>query len=369
MALAKILILVPSPSARGGISNYYQVLKTEFGEEVEYFERGARNWPHHDTKLQEAVRFCRDYFRFLMRVVRRDVSLVQSSTSLSLSTTIRDGIFIMCARMFGSKTIVFFRGWDYHAEEAIKSRLRIFRFFFGSSDALIVLTERSRATLRQWGFNQKIYLETTLVDRDLIRDVDDLSLKAKYARLAVDKTINLLYLSRIEERKGIFELVRAFKMLCAAKDLSHRFQLRICGDGLAEEDLRVELENLDPEMIQWSGHVTGQKKIDAYRDAHIFVFPSHGEGMPNAVLEAMGFGLPVVCTPVGGLVDFFEDGVHGRLVPIGDVQAIHDSILDLCSDQQRLTRIAMNNHLYAVERFRSDKVCLRVKKIFNEVMR
>ena len=369
MGKAKILILVPSPSARGGISNYYQVLKGEFGEEVEYFERGARNWPHHDTKLQEAARFCRDYLRFLMRVVRRDVSLVQSTTSLSLSTTIRDGIFLKCARMFGCKTIVFFRGWDYHAEEAIKSRLGLFRFFFGSSDAMIVLTERSRATLKQWGFSQKIYLETTLVDRGLIRDVDDLSVKAKYATLAVDKTINLLYLSRIEKRKGIFDLVRAFMMLCAGKDLSHRFRLRICGDGLAEEDLRVELENLDPEMIQWSGHVTGPQKIEAYQEAHIFVFPSHGEGMPNAVLEAMGFGLPVVCTPVGALVDFFEDSVHGRIVPVGDVQAIHDSILDLSSDHLRLTGMAINNHMYAVQRFRSDKVCKRIKKIFQEVMR
>jgi len=219
------------------------------------------------------------------------------------------------------------------------------------------------------GISQKIYLETTLVDRDLIRDVDDLSVKAKYARLAVEKTINLLYLSRIEKRKGIFELVRAYDMLCAGKDLSHRFRLRICGDGLAEEDLRVELEKLDPEMIQWSGHVTGPQKIEAYQEAHIFVFPSHGEGMPNAVLEAMGFGLPVVCTPVGALVDFFEDGIHGKLVPIGDIQAIYNSILDLSSDHLRLTGMALNNHQYALQRFRSDKVCMRIKKIFQEVMR
>ncbi len=91
--------------------------------------------------------------------------------------------------------------------------------------------------------------------------------------------------------------------------------------------------------------------------------------MPNAVLEAMGFGLPVVCTPVGALVDFFEDGIHGKLAPIGDVQAIHDSIMDLSSDHQRLSRIALHNHQYAVQRFRSDKVCMRIKKIFQEVMR
>jgi len=76
-----------------------------------------------------------------------------------------------------------------------------------------------------------------------------------------------------------------------------------------------------------------------------------------------------VCTPVGALVDFFEDSVHGRIVPVGDVQAIHDSILDLISDHPRLAGIALNNHQYALQRFRSDKVCMRMKKIFQEVMR
>lgn len=369
MGKAKIIILVPSPMARGGISNYYQVLRREFGEEVEYFERGARNWPYHDTKLQEAVRFFRDYLRFIRRISRRDVSLVQSTTSLSLSTTIRDGIFLKLARLFSCRTIVFFRGWDTHTEDAIKTRLGIFRYFFGKTDAVIVLTERSRTTLKQWGFCQKIYLETTLVDQELIIGVDEYSIQAKYTQIDKERTVNILYLSRIETRKGIFELTKAFAKLCAENETGLKFRLHICGDGLAEADLLTELKKTDPEKVVWSGHVTGQKKIEAYQDAHIFVFPSHGEGMPNAVLEAMGFGLPVICTPVGGLVDFFEDGVHGEFVPIKDVQAIHDSILELSSDHQKLAKIAINNHRYAVERFRSDKVCMRIKNIFNEVMR
>jgi hypothetical protein len=222
--------------------------------------------------------------------------------------------------MFGCRTIVFFRGWDYHAEKAIKSRLGLFRFFFGRADAMIVLTERSRATLKQWGFNQKIHLETTLVDRDLIRDVDDLSVKAKYARLAVDNTINLLYLSRIEERKGIFELVRAFKMLCTAKDLSHRFRLRICGDGLAEKIYGSSWTTLILKSYNGQGMYQDGKRLRPIRK-HTFLSFHLTEKVCQMPFWKHGIwtaGSVYTCRCLG---DFFRGWeFHGKLAPIGDVQ-------------------------------------------------
>ncbi len=63
--------------------------------------------------------------------------------------------------------------------------------------------------------------------------------------------------------------------------------------------------------MRFLGHVSGAAKTQAFRAADIYLFTSLAEGMPNSVLEAMAFGLPIVTRPVGGIRDFFEDGRMG----------------------------------------------------------
>jgi len=370
MKVNKILILVPAATARGGITNYYQVLRQEFGSDVEYFERGARTWPIKDNKIKEAYRIVTDYIDFIRRLLKKDISLVQSTTSLSMATTIRDGVFLRIAQLFGAKTIVFFRGWEESAERRIEKSIRVFRFFFFSSTAMIALSERVKCCLKRWGYTNSIYLETTLYDKYLTKGVELTNLKNKYLPSNLNKPINLLYLSRVEQRKGIFELIDAYAMLCnIGNEYSMTFELNICGDGLALQEAQNYVRKLGLTGIFFSGHIMGLDKRKAFEMAHIFIFPSYSEGMPNAVLEAMGFGLPVICTPVGGLVDFFQDKMHGAVVPIGDAKKIYESTLRLCSDLEELQRMAMRNFEFASWRFRSDQVAKRMNTIFQETLR
>jgi len=369
MAKDKVLILVPAPTARGGISNYYQVLRDSFGENIEYFERGARTWPVKDSRIKESARIVFDYLRFLRRLKERDVALVQSTTSLSLATTYRDGLFLMLAKWHGAKTIVFFRGWDDHAEAKVSSKLALFFRFFGSTDAAIVLSTRVGDRLTSWGYKAPVYLETTLFDKELSLGVTPDSIKDKFLKLRETKLIRLLYLSRVERRKGIYDLLQALQMMMSNECKEIKFELIVCGDGLACGEVQQFAKSGDMRYVTFRGHVQGEEKKRAFMDSHLFVFPSYGEGMPNAVLEAMGMGLPVLTTPVGGVVDFFEDGEHGRIVPIGNVQAIHDRIIEMSNDIAFMEKVAQANYNYANNRFRSDIVGQRVENIFKEVMR
>lgn len=72
-----------------------------------------------------------------------------------------------------------------------------------------------------------------------------------------------------------------------------------------------------------------------YRSADAFCLPSHGEGMSNAVLEALACGLPVITTPVGGHPEVIEPGVDGVLVPVRDVAALAAALQEVLGDLDR----------------------------------
>lgn len=364
-----ILILVPASTARGGITNYYQVLKDEFSENIEYFERGSRTWPVRKGFIPELIRAYQDYIAFKKRLLKNDVALVQTTTSLGLNTTIRDGLFIKYANKKGIKTSVFFRGWDDAAESKIKKKyFLLFKYFFFNADCFITLSEKTKNKLKEWGFQRNIVVESTLVDKRLLINVNKSFIINKFKMMKEKKKINLLFLSRIEQRKGIYELLKAFKILINNHLNKYSFHLTVCGDGFELNNINNWLKSENISDISINGFVSGDAKRAAFEKAHIFIFPSHGEGMPNAVLEAMGFGLPVITTPVGGLVDFFIPDQNGCFIEINNPSDIVNKVEILIKDSGRLTEIALNNFSRANEHFRSDKVANRMENIFNELL-
>ena len=125
--MKKILILKPAYTAQGGISNYYRVLENKFALPVEYFERGARNWPKRNGHILEILRAIKDLILFVYKLSIYNYGIVQTSTSLGSFAVIRDGIFVFFAKLFGCKVVVFFRGWDETFEKIMEKKyLRLF---------------------------------------------------------------------------------------------------------------------------------------------------------------------------------------------------------------------------------------------------
>jgi len=228
----KILLLVPAPTARGGISYYYETLRKELPENIIFFERGARNWPHRAGIISEYRRIITDFFSFRNLLNTNDILLVQSSTSLGLNTTLRDGLFIWYSKKKGLKTVAFFRGWDDNVEKQIEKRyLYLFRYFFFSCDSLITLSEKVKSKLQFWGYKGEITVETTLVDKELLPDIDPDFIRNRFEAMAAKKKVKLLFMSRIEKRKGIYEVLEAFQRLSKNTNNEFAFQLDILGDG------------------------------------------------------------------------------------------------------------------------------------------
>jgi len=133
----------------------------------------------------------------------------------------------------------------------------------------------------------------------------------------LERPHRFLYVGRLAEDKGLETLVAATRQLMVLGET--KFQVEIVGGGLIEGRLRAMAEGLP---IVFRGRITSRRSLmQAYAHSDAFVYPSLGEGMPTAILEAMASGLPIIATAIPGIVDIAQ-GRFTDLVPPGDPNAL-----------------------------------------------
>jgi glycosyltransferase involved in cell wall biosynthesis len=126
------------------------------------------------------------------------------------------------------------------------------------------------------------------------------------------------------KRKGLPELLKAIPAI-AQRFPEVRFRLVAVPPDLVASVLPSE--HLGRCLIE--GWVAGRDKTERLARADLFVLPTHGEGMPIAILEAMAAGLPIVATEVAGIPDMVRNEQEGLLIPLGDVPALAEAIMRL----------------------------------------
>ncbi len=157
-------------------------------------------------------------------------------------------------------------------------------------------------------------------------------------QLGLSDELVIVTIGRMSLEKGHTDLLTAIALM---KDLPglprHRFVL--IGDGPEEENLRRQAASLGIEdRILWTGF---QKNVEPYYAmATIFALPSHSEGSPNVILEAMSAGLPIASTRAGGVPEILEDDVTGLMVPVGDPQALAEAVRRLLLSEDLRARLA-----------------------------
>jgi len=162
--------------------------------------------------------------------------------------------------------------------------------------------------------------------------------------------------TRLEEGRGHDVLLEALASL-RARDLA--FVAVLAGEG----PRRVGLERRAAELgfgdaVRFVGQVESLGPLLLAADA--FVLPSREEALPFRLLEAMARGRPVVVTDAGGIPEAVEDGVHGHVVPVGDVAALADALASLHTRSDAARRMGQR----AAERVRSAFTWARIVEAY-----
>jgi glycosyltransferase involved in cell wall biosynthesis len=353
------LFLVPSSLSKGGVSNYYSTIRNSILIPYEYFYRGVKVQDSKISRFTFLFSAPFDYIKFYRKLKTGRYPVVIINTSFGRTGLLRDWIFIKIVKKCKIKYVVFFRGVDEKVLELVSRKyLRKFQESFLKADKLMVLSDSLKVQLRDLGYKGEIITETTVFDPDLLSDVTPEQIAAKQK----SPLTNLLFLSRIEKSKGIYELVQAFLLL--AKKYPD-IKLRICGKG--RETVNIMKLAKAHTSIQIVGHVENMAKIKELLSGQLFILPSYHEGMPNSILEAMSFGLVVVTTPVGGIPDIFRDGVNGCLLKSTDAESISTAVEHYISDPEDRLKTAILNHNYAKEKFSKEVVGARLSSIISDL--
>lgn len=342
----KILVNTPAMSLNsGGVANHFYGLLPYWNENVKYNVVGKRSPKRGSGKYW----IIWDLFKFILLIVFWRPNYTILNPSMAKNALKRDFIFLKLAKISRRKVVVFIHG--FHPEYCETIDTTKLANDLNAADGIFVLADNYRQSLIQWGVRCPVLTTTTKVDDRLLQGFNINDRKGCIN--------NILFLSRVEKEKGIYETVDAFSIL---KTKYPNLILTIVGQGTEQGAVKQYVVDHDIQNVVFTGRLQGGDLVDAFKKADIYCFPSYSEGMPTSVLEAMAFGLPIVARNVGGLVDFFEHGKMGFVTDSFDPQFFADAISTYIDNKELSRRTSLYNYQYANEHF----LASRVAKEFEE---
>lgn len=335
MQTHKVCMLGTSPNSKGGIGT---VVKG-FGDSVKPRDYSFDHIVTHADygKAGKLALALAAYLKCLVKLTKNNYDLVHMHSAFGASFT-RSIPFIELAAKRGVPIVNHLHSddWEMFYNSASAEKRDLISRVYNKCDRLIVLSEEWRTILSSVVSCDKIVvLEnfSPIFDASFLPDYD--------CRVVV-------FMSRIEKIKGCDILPQICEMVVSrVPDAT----FLICGEGSMEDSLRNELADRSLESsVKLMGWIDSKKKIDLLKSAALFLLPSYGEGMPMCILEAMGLGLPVVSTDVGGVPRLVENGVNGYLCEPGNAEAIACAIVSLLEHPETLHHMGVESKARAASR-------------------
>ena len=185
---------------------------------------------------------------------------------------------------------------------------------------------------------KKDNMNTSLIKPMLDIDYSKLSYKA-YKK---SKKINILFVGRVEYRKGIFDLLEMSDVL---DDKKIEYSIDIVGGGNLFENLKSEYKIKKKNTIKFHGLISDKGKLSQfYKNSDIFFFPSHDEGFPRVLYDAMANSLPIFTTMVGGIPGYMNES-NCIEIPVKNGNGSAKVLLMNIENEKLLNKISYNSFL------------------------
>ena len=180
-----------------------------------------------------------------------------------------------------------------------------------------------------------------------------------------DKDRILMTVGRLHKQKGHCYLIQAVSKV--RKEFP-KVKLLVTGEGEEENNLKKLVKSLDlMNEVIFAGLSSAIERILPM--AELFILPSLWEGLPNALLEAMAAGKPVVATKVGGIPEIVVHGETGMLIPPRDTDALAAAIIDLLQNRLKAKDMGEAGRIRAGKRFSIYKMIEKTENLYQELLK
>lgn len=350
--MKKVCMIVPSFTAKGGIATVvsgYRNTELEKRYNIKYIESYCDG-----GKVSKTLKAIIAYFIFIKELIFNKPDLIHIHSSFG-GSFYRKLPFVYMANIFKIPIINHIHGSEISNlyVNAGKLKKKIVEDCFNRCKYLIVLSQ-------EW--EERIEVVKTVTPKMVIENYS--VIHKEYLKKKNNDIKKILFLGFITELKGCFDMPDiAEKIISKYKNV----KFILAGSGEIEK-LKDELENKNiEEYFYFTGWVKSKEKEKLLENSDIFFLPSYTEAMPMSILEAMGYGLPIIASNVGGIPQLVKDGVNGFMAKPGDTDIFSKKILFLLENEKLCNqmgkesmKIADDN--YSLERH-IEKICSLYRKV------
>ena len=248
---------------------------------------------------------------------------------------------IWLAQIRNVPVIVNYRGGE--AEAFLKKQIHWLRPTLRRVDQLVVPSGFLKEVFARFGIDAEVV--PNIIDLDHFSGSKKERPVSDAPHLVVCRNLELIY--------DVETAIRAFSLV-------HRHypaaKLTIAGEGPERAALEQLVDSLQiKSSVTFSGRLDRDEMVTLYRSADLMLNSSQVDNMPNALLESMSAGVPVVTTDAGGIPHMVRDGISALVRPVGDYEGMAQAAIELLSDHDRYRQL-VHNAREEVSRYRWESV-------------
>lgn len=337
----KVCMVIQDPMVQGGIA---AVVDGYHGSELEkkYVMIYVESYRNGDKlmKLIKGICGCFHFIKVLL-VDRPDLVHIHSSFGPSFYRKLP---FIYMASWAKLPIINHIHGanFDEFYVNASDTKRKYIKKVYNKCSVLIALSDEWKEMLSQIVPAEKIII---------IENYSILHKDALQQRLNRACNNTVLFLGELGKRKGCYDIPDVLeKVINDVPDV--KFVLGGTGSEVDEAAIRKLLQEKGvADHVIFPGWVRGDGKDRLLREADVFFLPSYNEGMPMSILDAMGYGLPVVSTNVGGIPKIVHEGKNGFCCNAGDISSFSKGIVELLTNRERLEQSSRESFQIVLEKY------------------
>jgi len=335
---------------RGGISAVLETYSLNINE--------FKFIPTHDGKLNvinNSIFFAGAYFKIFFKLLfDRKIKIVHIHGSSKGSFYRKYLVFLMAKSIFQKKIVYHLHGSEFHIfyKKANQLTKRGVKHLMTAADIVICLSPSWYTYLSDNFHIKNLCIVNNPVDMPALPD---------QSQIGNVSELVMLFLGRIGERKGVFDLLAVLAK--NAEAWRNKIKVVIGGDGEIERLLSFVKENKLEEIVEYAGWVDGKKKQDLLSRCDILILPSYNEGLPICVLEAMSYGKAIIATSVGGIPEVVKNGENGFLIAPGDKESLEKGICNLINNKI-LTKDMGRDSLIKVQPYMISNVLNQLESVY-----